>query len=229
MRYLPRTFLAGAVALLVGCASFGGGGPDSCSSALHRHPTSLNVVLDSARLQRDLEARWGGSGGLTLAGISFDSATDSVSVRVYSESPSESFRASVASKIRGAINDDLSDAPSFRLVVAEGPEPAVRRVEGFRQCAPEVLDERDTERRIEAESERLGVSQRQIVRLELSILADGTVAQVRVVGSSGNTNVDLAAARVLQTARFTPARIEGIPIPVWITLPVTFSPRRTPS
>ncbi|MBT8395808.1 MAG: TonB family protein [Gemmatimonadetes bacterium] len=229
MRDLRHTFLAGAAAFLLGCASSGGGGTDSCRSALHRHPVSLNSVLDSVRLQRELGAQWSGGSGLTLASVSFDSAADSVSVQVYSEWASQSFRESVVSKIRGAITDDLSDTPSFGLVVAEGPDPAVRRVEGFRRCAPVVLEERDTERRIESEVERLGVSQRQIVRLQLSILADGTVATVRVVGSSGNTNVDLAASRVFQTARFTPARIEGISIPVWITLPVTFSPRsRTP-
>lgn len=226
MRSLPRTFLAGAVAFLVGCASSGVGGTDRCRSGLHQHPASLNLVLDSVRLQRDLGAQWSGGSGLTLAGVSYDSTADSVSVNVYSESLSQSLRANVASKIRGAINDDLSDTRSFHLVVAEGLEPAIRRVEGFRRCAPVLEEEGDTERRIESESERLGVSRRQIVRLQLSILADGTVADVRVVESSGNTNVDLAAGRVLRTARFTPAQIEGIPIPVWITLPVTFSPRR---
>jgi len=230
MGKLPRTLLAGVATLLVGCASSGRGSTDSCRSALHRHPASLNLVLDSVRLQRELGAQWSSGSGLTLAGVSFDSTTDSVSVHVYTESPSQSVRASVESKIRGALSDDLSDTPSFALVIAEGSEPAVRRVERFRVCAPVPLDERDTERRIESESERLGISQRQIVRLHLYVLADGTVADIRVVESSGNTNVDQAASRVLRTARFTPARIEGIqPVPAWIMLPVTFSPRRVTS
>jgi protein TonB len=48
----------------------------------------------------------------------------------------------------------------------------------------------------------------------------------RVGESSGNGELDRAAMRVASMIRFTPALNEGRKVPVWISMPITFSVRR---
>jgi TonB family protein len=53
----------------------------------------------------------------------------------------------------------------------------------------------------------------------------GQVRNVQVNESSGHQALDDAALRVAGTIEFTPALNRDVTVPVWISLPITFSVR----
>ncbi|MQA92115.1 MAG: TonB family protein [Gemmatimonas sp.] len=53
--------------------------------------------------------------------------------------------------------------------------------------------------------------------------ADGAVGNLRLVSSSGYDDLDQAAQAAMRQATFTPARNDGVAVPVWIQIPVTFA------
>lgn len=55
------------------------------------------------------------------------------------------------------------------------------------------------------------------------IAEDGRVTRSQLASTSGYAALDEAALDVLTVMRFTPARKEGLPVAVWIELPVVFS------
>lgn len=60
------------------------------------------------------------------------------------------------------------------------------------------------------------------VTVEIDVSAAGTVADVRVVGSSGFPLLDEAAVAAVRPARFTPAKSAGAPVPSAARLTLTF-------
>jgi protein TonB len=65
-----------------------------------------------------------------------------------------------------------------------------------------------------------------IVEMEAVVLTDGTVGEVRVVRSLDKEfGLDDAAVEALKKWRFTPARREGIAVPVLVTVEMTFTLR----
>lgn len=56
--------------------------------------------------------------------------------------------------------------------------------------------------------------------------ADGGVRKIDLNESTGNLQLDQAALRVAAYMEFTPAYNKDKPVPVWISLPVTFSVKR---
>ena len=63
------------------------------------------------------------------------------------------------------------------------------------------------------------------VKVWFFINEEGVVSDVRVDETSGEEALDAAAVRVAQRFRFTPAQNDGKPVPVWISVPVTFQVR----
>ena len=64
------------------------------------------------------------------------------------------------------------------------------------------------------------------VRLRLFVDADGTPAEVRLLQSSGNQQLDAAAQRVAAFLRFSPAtNADGEPVQVWASFPISFRVR----
>jgi len=61
-----------------------------------------------------------------------------------------------------------------------------------------------------------------VVLLWAHIGADGAIRDLRVKTGSGHLALDDAAIRVMQNARFTPARNQGTPVNVWVEIPVQF-------
>lgn len=53
----------------------------------------------------------------------------------------------------------------------------------------------------------------------------GEVRRTRIKESSGSRALDDAALRVARDLEFTPARLDGAAVPVWISMPVTFGSR----
>ncbi len=62
-----------------------------------------------------------------------------------------------------------------------------------------------------------------VVLLEILILADGSVGEVRVKESSGHKRLDDTAAKAVKRWRYMPARRGDTPIEYWYLQPVEFS------
>jgi len=61
------------------------------------------------------------------------------------------------------------------------------------------------------------------VLLDVYILPDGSVGEIKLNTSSGFARLDEAALAAVRTWRFVPARRGDEPIPYWYIQPVTFS------
>jgi protein TonB len=70
-------------------------------------------------------------------------------------------------------------------------------------------------------SRRLG--EQGTVLLEILILADGSVGEVRIKESSGHERLDETAAKAVKRWRYTPAKRAGVAIEYWYLQPVDFS------
>lgn len=55
--------------------------------------------------------------------------------------------------------------------------------------------------------------------------SQGDIEDARVDESSGSAELDEAALRVARAMRFSPARHEGQPVPVWVAMPIVFQTR----
>ncbi len=65
-----------------------------------------------------------------------------------------------------------------------------------------------------------------IVRLNVLVNADGTVARLEVVKSSGYPRLDDVARKTVQSSwKFEPARQSGKPVQAWVTVPIQFTLR----
>ena len=58
----------------------------------------------------------------------------------------------------------------------------------------------------------------------LLIDAQGVLRDTRIDQSSGHEALDLAALRVARVMRFSPAMNGEVPVPVWVSIPITFVP-----
>lgn len=63
------------------------------------------------------------------------------------------------------------------------------------------------------------------VELEVLVVADGTVGEARLAGSSGYPQLDGAALAAVRGWRFEPGTREGEKVAQWIKVPVNFSLR----
>lgn len=63
------------------------------------------------------------------------------------------------------------------------------------------------------------------VLLEVYILSDGTVGEIRLKTSSGYPRLDKSALEAVQHWRYVPAKRGGEPIPYWYVQPIVFSLR----
>ena len=64
-----------------------------------------------------------------------------------------------------------------------------------------------------------------IVTLDVWVTAAGRVAQVRIADSSGYAILDKSAAKSVKDWKFTPARRRGLPVGMWVQVPVRFELR----
>lgn len=61
------------------------------------------------------------------------------------------------------------------------------------------------------------------VLLDVHVLADGSVGEVRLKHSSGHIRLDQAAIRAVRVWRYVPARRNDLPISYWYVQPVVFA------
>jgi len=225
---LASVAFTGGVALAACASSSGAGRADDCTSELRRDGRPLSDMLDSTALSRELASMWDASAGLTLATVAYDSvgARDTASVMSMHGSPAERDRwAGVVGRL-APVN--AFPRQSLRLVIGDENGLALRRVSTFAGCPPSLRNREVMVGAIENEASTLQLVGPTTVQLYVLVGEDGLVREIRVNRSSSNIEADAAATRVMRTATFEPGRVEGIPVSLWVSFPVTFvrAPRR---
>jgi len=112
---------------------------------------------------------------------------------------------------------ETSDTVKENIDVEHKPAPIVApRVDATRQSNPSPLYPRGSLRRNEQGK----------VILELLILADGSVGEVRIEQSSGFKRLDRAAMKAVKRWRYIPAQQGDKAIEYWYQQPITFALRQ---
>jgi len=100
-----------------------------------------------------------------------------------------------------------------------------RSVTELEQCGPVIYDRRAVTRELSRLWKDLP-DYKSLEALELTttvwayVLTDGMVGDTEVHQSSGLQEFDQIAVEAAQNMRFVPARIEGVPVAVWVELPM---------
>jgi len=215
-----------ALVALYGCATGGRGLSEDCRSDLARNDSSVGETLDSAALQVELEELWTPTTGFVLASFNYDSLGVQDTVRIWSDSISESSRAHLELALLKGVNQTGTRASRVYLFIGDGSGPRLRRVERFLTCEPKMVEEPNLSEQIGWVGWSLGLVESRAVLLLAHVQADGGVKEVRVKEGSGHLAFDVEAAKLLRDARFKPGMIEGIRVPVWVSVPVKFNPGR---
>ncbi|MGD8322468.1 MAG: TonB family protein [Gemmatimonadota bacterium] len=209
----------------LGCATTGRGHRSSdCTSELAPDTASLEEVADSASLRRDITDVWTPVTGRVVASLVYDSLGSLDTAHVWSSSPSDVVRRRLEKMLMAHAHAAGSAGQRVYLFVGDEGGPKLRRVPGLRTCLPRMLHTERLARSLRAEARSLGVSYMTRVDVLVFVRGDGRVGEVRVDKTSGNPAVDEAALRVLRDAAFAPGAIEGIPVALWTSFPVTFTP-----
>jgi TonB family protein len=61
-----------------------------------------------------------------------------------------------------------------------------------------------------------------ISQLKIQVLPDGSVGEIQVVKSTGDSSLDEVAQKAVKQWKFKPGLVGGKPVPVWMTLSVKF-------
>ena len=112
--------------------------------------------------------------------------------------------------------------PAPPVVVAEAPKPAPPPPPPTPPKAADYLN--NPKPPYPALSKRLG--EEGIVRLNILVNADGSVAKLEIAKSSGYARLDEVALKTVQSSwKFEPARQAGKPIQAWVIVPIQFTLR----
>lgn len=206
-----------------GCAA-GSGGSGACRTDLSPSEAPLAAVLDSAALQTRIAERWPPQAGRVVARVGGLTDGGADTARVWAATLDHQQQAEIRDALTSSAAHGQEEVVS--LFIGDDAGPAVRRVDGLRTCAPSIINRVVLAERISIEADGLSIPSPMTVRVLVFVQRTGVVEEVRIDESSGDTNVDVAAARVFRGITFRPAQMEGIPVPVWAAFPVNFSPRR---
>ena len=115
-------------------------------------------------------------------------------------------------------NPRLFDLPSIDQTPSFTPFTVAPVVQNRAEIASAL------EREYPAELREAGTGGRASVWVRLDV--EGVVQDVQINTSSGNPELDEAALRVARVMRFSPAMNRDRVVPVWVSIPVSFQPRR---
>ncbi|MCA1926758.1 MAG: energy transducer TonB, partial [Thiobacillus sp.] len=112
-------------------------------------------------------------------------------------------------------------APPPPPVVAEAPKPAPPPPPTPPRAADYLNNPKPP---YPALSKRLG--EQGVVRLNILVNPDGSVARLEIASSSGYPRLDEIAVKTVQSSwKFEPARQAGKPVPAWVIVPIEFTLR----
>lgn len=137
-----------------------------------------------------------------------------------------------AARVRDALQPALWVAPpvdpfDLTVVVNTGLHASVTPSNFIgRQARPtnrtHVVDRLRHARRELRQRDTLLFGREFTVHVEMIANVDGTATSASVTRPSGVPAVDSVALEVALESRFSPAEVEGTPVAVWVTLPITF-------
>jgi TonB family protein len=171
-----------------------------------------------------VEAVWTASNGLVLASIEYDSAgaRDHVDLLAARLAPLDAARLRTA--LEANVAPEAQPDAQVHIVLADEAGPTVRRVARFQGCAPTFANRGWLAEQLRTRGATLGLRRPHLVRLATQVLPDGTAGEIRIAESSGDPQVDEAAAAIFRDAVFRPALVEGIPVTTWAVFPIAFTP-----
>jgi protein TonB len=112
--------------------------------------------------------------------------------------------------------------PAPTPVVVEAPKPASPPPPPTPPLAADYLN--NPKPAYPALSRRL--NEEGVVRLNILVNADGSVARLEIVRSSGYPRLDESAMKTVQSSwKFEPARQAGKPVSAWVVVPIKFTLR----
>lgn len=195
----------------------------ACVSTLRPDTRSLDEVADSAALTRAIMASWTSVSSRVVGSIAYDSLGSLDTAQVWSTSLPDAARSRVEATLLSHAH--AAGAPGQRAYLFLGDEkgPSLRRVPDLEGCPPRLLHPERLARRLGEEGRALGITHRTRVDVLAFVHPDGRVKEVRIKATSGNPDADEAARRIIRDATFLPGMIEGVPISVWASFPITFS------
>lgn len=212
-----------------------------------RAPLPIGVLLDSARLHRELvrvAPAPPGERRTRLFLVRFDSlgTPDSVAA-VFPEEVAPGFREAVLPLLRAALRPIPKRPRGYRtmLLITAGDAPRIE-APALEETPPRLENPRDVQRRLQSATASVldahpELEGRRIqLRIRMVIEADGRISAASQDPPSGYATLDSHALAAAGYGRFQPATLEGRPIRVAVYLPLAVDypaeprpePRRRP-
>jgi TonB family protein len=174
--------------------------------------------MDSASLVVELEG-WLPAAGLTVASIYPDS-TGAPEAHVFSESLDEAGRDRLEDLLERHLRVPPERYDDLVMEVGTSSGLAPRRLERIARCVPVLQNTRDIQRAIARDVPRMDIDGSARVVVAMRVEPDGTVSETRIQEGSGSPAVDQAMLEVMRSAMFSPGRIEGILLSLWVEIPL---------
>lgn len=223
-RALPALAAVCATAAAARAQDFSGTGRD----------LRLSALLDSAALVRaaaELPEAELPRGVPPIFVVTFDSTGTASEVKPLSDRMPASYAEPVMAALRASVRPQAPFArPHLVWVrVVTGPQARVDTPQMV-ETQPMLVNRGEVARAVDratAQHTRRLQSmpiRRYVVTVKFRIQTDGTPdhASATVLHSSGDSRLDAASLDVVPRMRFRPATIEGMPVRVWVTVPITF-------
>jgi TonB family protein len=150
---------------------------------------------------------------------------DSISLDVFHPQFHESDIEAVRRALRPHLqSSDITERAAWGAI-SSGAERGVRPLSGAVECMPAPLDPAALYATFVSALPRPDRSQgRAVIRARVGM--SGEVIEAHVRRSSESRNLDAAARQAVSEAKFSPATIDGMPVPVWVELPFEVRRRR---
>lgn len=185
------------------------------------HEEGLGVLLDSAHVAATLAGAWERGWGYTIASVRFDSTGALGSVAASSrETPARALR-KLEDELRAVLPQAWAPRRAVWLILGDAAGPSLRRVRAFKACAPSIQNGDAMNQVFLQELQKELPIPAGTARVMGFVDERGRITQVRLERSSGDGRLDRAALTALRRGRFVPATMEGIPVPVWTSMPMT--------
>lgn len=217
MRTLPPLLLAAAVCA---CASSGSAGRDAASHVVV-NPVVLEEVADTAALLRALAAEPAvtSAADSVLIRIAYDS-TGVLTVGVHGVDIPEADGERIQEVVAGQLAGSGVPRSYGTFLFVRGPRPRILPFRYTTEREPRLLNRQEISSALSAIAARRGYRDRSAT-VWIFVTSRGEAARTEVHGSSGSIETDRELLGVARRARFSPARLDRFPVPVWVALPLS--------
>lgn len=190
----------------------------------------VEAVVEVQPLLDELRTVTGPRAGPVLLGVAFEARGAPQAVTAtHTALPAE-----FTEPLRKAVERHLKPQPgatSLNLLVRGGSDPRATVVQALTITAPELKNGAELATRISRGRQRSRAgdqrTQRRLAEPKHAVVAgvaipEGTLAEARIVQSTGDERLDREALRAAAYAAFTPGTVDGLPVAMPVRLPLTF-------